>query len=72
MKELETVKFTLAVEESETIESKPTSEDLKSVIAESDLIVEEEQSIKKVAEINQPTIKKTAKTKTRKPDRDGR
>jgi len=72
MKELETVKFTLAVEEPETIESKPTSEDLKSVIAELDLIVEEEQSIKKVAEINQPTIKKTAKTKTRKPDRDGR
>ena len=52
-------------------ESKPTSEDLKSVIAESDLIIEEEQPIK-VAEINQPTIKKTAKTKTRKPDRDGR
>ena len=56
-----------AIEQPETIESKPTSEDLKSVIAESDLIIEEEQPIK-VAEINQPTIKKTAKTKTRRPD----
>ena len=53
------------------IESKPTSKDLKSVIAESDLIIEEEQLIK-VAEINQPTIKKTAKTKTRKLNQDGR
>jgi hypothetical protein len=38
------------------------------VITESDLIIE--QPIK-VAEINQPTIKKTAKTKTRRPDRGG-
>ena len=60
-----------AIEQPETIESKPTSEDLKSVIAESDLIIGEEQPIK-VAEINQPTIKKTAKTKTQKPDRNGR
>ena len=60
-----------AIVQPEAIESKPTSEDLKSVIAKPDLIIEEEQPIK-VAEINQPTIKKTAKTKTRRLDRDGR
>ena len=60
-----------AIEEPETIKSKPTSEDLTSVIAESDLIIKEEQPIK-VAKINQPTIKKIAKTKTRRPDRGGR
>ena len=61
-----------AIEQLETIEFKPTAEDLKSVIAESDLIIEEEQPLKKVAEINQPAIKKIAKTKTRRPDRGGR
>ena len=60
-----------AIVQPEAIESKPTSEDLKSVIAKPDLIIEEEQPIK-VAEINQPTIKKTAKTKTRRLNQDGR
>ena len=60
-----------AIVQPEAIESKPTSEDFKSVIAKPDLIIEEEQPIK-VAEINQPTIKKTAKTKTRRLNQDGR
>ena len=51
-------------------ETKPASEDFQSVIPESDLIIEEEQSIK-VAKINQPTIKKETKTKTRRPNRGG-
>ena len=66
----ETIKFEPVLEESES-EFKPASEDFKSVIPESDLIIEEEQPVK-VAKINQPTIKKTAKTKTRRSDRDGR
>ena len=55
-----------AIEQPES-KFKPKSEDFKSVIAESDLIIEEEQPIK-VAKINQSTIKKTAKTRTRRPD----
>ena len=61
------------IKEPEMIESKPAikpeskfkpkSEDFKSVIAESDLIIEGEQPIKKVAEVNQPTIKKQLKPK---------
>ena len=59
-----------AIVQPEAIESKPTSEDLKSVIAKPDLIIEEEQPIK-VAKINQPIIKKATKTKTRRPNRGG-
>jgi MobA/MobL family len=63
----ETIKFEPVLEESE-IEFKPASEDFKSVIPESDLIIEEEPPIK-VAKINQPIIKKATKTKTRRPNR---
>ena len=65
----ETIKFEPVLEESES-EFKPASEDFKSVIPESDLIIEEEQPIK-VAKINQPIIKKATKTKTRRPNRGG-
>jgi len=51
-----------AIEQPES-KFKPKSEDFKSVIAESDLIIEGEQPIKKVAEVNQPTIKKQLKPK---------
>jgi MobA/MobL family len=68
LEEPETIESKPAIEEPETIELKPTPEDLKSVIAGSDLIIEEEQPIE-VVKINQPTIKKAAKTKTRRPDR---
>ena len=71
-KELSVSKPVPIEEELAVSETKPASEDFKSVITESDLIIEEEQTIKKVAEINQPTIKKIAKAKTRKPDRGGR
>ena len=51
-------------------ETKPASENFKSVIPESDLIIEEEQPIK-VVKINQPTIKKATKLKTRRPNQGG-